>query len=69
MNINAICCIIIAEISKSINTALMMILVEKRRRYKINDCISELATLLPPSYDLYVLIFTNHCIICNLVEI
>ena len=26
--------------------------IEKRRRYKINDCIQELATLLPSSYDL-----------------
>jgi len=40
--------------------ALMMILVEKRRRYKINDCISELATLLPPTYDLYVLVLADH---------
>jgi hypothetical protein len=27
-------------------------IIEKRRRYKINDCITELARLLPQSYDL-----------------
>ncbi|ESN96247.1 hypothetical protein HELRODRAFT_68174, partial [Helobdella robusta] len=26
--------------------------VEKKRRYKINDCIQELAQLLPVSYDI-----------------
>jgi len=48
-----------------IYVAYVIILVEKRRRYKINDCISELATLLPPSYDVYVLVFAVHHSFCE----